>query len=54
MEWVGGRGWAVRAGGQLKLVYIIHWNRDRMVVSSIKHRNSHSVHVRPRQSLAAV
>ena len=32
-------------GGKLKAGFIIHWYRDRAVVSSVKHRNSHSVHV---------
>ena len=41
-------------GEKLKAGYKIHWNRDGVVVCSIKHKNNHSPHVRPRQSLAAV
>ena len=41
-------------GEKLKVDYTIHWHKERATVSSVKHRNSHSVHVRPRRSLAAV
>ena len=30
-----------------KASYTIHRHRDRTIVSSVKQRNSHSVHVRP-------
>ena len=44
----------VEVGGKLKAGYTIHGHRDRAIVSSVKQRNSHSVLVRPRWSLAAV
>ena len=31
----------------------IYWIRNRAVVSSVEHRNNHSVHVRPRRLLAS-
>ena len=34
-------------GGKPKEGYTIHRHRDSAIVSSVKHRNSHSVHVRP-------
>ena len=56
--WVGGGGvggwgwrvgWALGVGGKPKAGYTIHRYRDRAIVPSMKHRNSHSVHVRPRR-----
>ena len=47
---VGG-GWV---GGKSKVGYTIHGHRDRAIVSSVKQRNSHGVHVRPGRSLTAV
>ena len=38
--WEGGVG----VGKKPKTGYTIHWNRNKVVVSSMKHRNSHSVH----------
>ena len=39
--------------GELKVDYTINWNKERAIVSSIKHKNNHmcSVHVRVRWSL---
>ena len=44
----------VGVGGKPKAGYTIHGHRDRAIVSSVKHRNSHSVPVRSRRSLAEV
>ena len=54
--WANGRGvgWVLGVGGKPKVGYTIHKYRDRAIVPSMKHRNSHSVHVRSRRSLAAV
>ena len=46
---VGG-GWEAKGG----LYHPLEQESNRLVVSSMKHRNSHSVHIKPRWSLAAV
>ena len=48
-----GVGWMLGVAGKLKAGYTIHWNRNT-VVSLMKHRNSHSVHVKPSRSLVVV
>ena len=48
-----GEGWAVGAGGEPKAGHTIHKETDSSSVSPVGHRNSHSRHGRPRQSLAA-
>ena len=52
--WVGGGGVGVGGGWEPKAGDTIHWNRNRVVVSSTKHGDSHSPHVRPRRLSAAV
>ena len=42
----------VEVGEKPKAGQTIHGHRDRATVCSVKHRNSHSVLVRPRQSLS--
>ena len=45
--WVNGWegvGWALDVSGKPKASCTIKWNRNRVIVSSVKHRNSHSVH----------
>ena len=48
---MAGRRVGVRAGGEPKAGQSIHGHRERAAVSSVYHKNSHSLHVRPRPSL---
>ena len=52
--WGGGIELEVRAGGELKISFTIHWNRKTAIMHSMNNTNSHNLHVRLRQSLTAL